>query len=174
MTPKLSLKNKEHQKSDFLTGFNFWRFKSNPCVITFLSNSKTAYYWVPWDSNDVEAFPSVVLISYARSQRKNHLIKIFTKILILMPKLLEHWPPVDISNQKCSVISIGFVFRSTLILLKYLLLKTRDQGHRNVFYLGEDRSFRIWPSIFLKPSYLPMQFNVMCVMGLKNDKLQKQ
>ena len=120
MTPKLSLKNKEHQKSDFLTGFNFWRFKSNPCVITFLSNSKTAYYWVPWDSNDVEAFPSVVLISYARSQRKNHLIKIFTKILILMPKLLEHWLPVDISNQKCSVISIGFVFRSTLILLKYV------------------------------------------------------
>ena len=71
ITPKLSLKNKEHQKSDFLTGFNFWRFKSNPCVITFLSNSKTAYYWVPWDSNDVEAFPSVVLISYARSQAIN-------------------------------------------------------------------------------------------------------
>ena len=37
-----------------------------------------------------------------------------------MPKLLEHWLPVDISNQKCSVISIGFVFRSTLILLKYV------------------------------------------------------
>ena len=33
---------------------------------------------------------------------------------------------------------------------------------------------RILPWIFLQPPYLPMQFNVMCVMGLKNDKLQKQ
>ena len=49
-----------------------------------------------------------------------------------------------------------------------------DQGRRNIFQLGEDRFFRTLPSIPLQLPCLSMQFNVVCVEGLKNYKLDAQ